>query len=60
MEEWEHHVIKRANGRGFDSYCGVYLKGGFYLLDKEHAIGCAEQDTRVQPCPKCYEIIRSK
>ena len=58
LKEWENHVIKSANGRGFDSYCGVYLSmPGFYLMDKEHAIGCVNQDTRVQPCPRCYEEI---
>jgi len=58
LEEWECHVSKSGKGAG-KSYCGVDIGWGvFYMADKEQAIACIKQETRIQPCPECYKKIK--
>lgn len=60
MKEYEHHVNKDGK-RGGVSYCGKKLDWSeYYLIDAEHAIGCVNQETRIQPCQQCYKKIKDE
>jgi hypothetical protein len=56
MKEWEKHVAKE---KGL-AYCGAKISWfDWHLQDIEHAKSCVEQDTRIQPCPKCWKQINN-
>ena len=59
VNEWEHHVIKVDKPLRV-SYCGVKIGIEFALVDAQHAKQCVEQQTRIQPCPKCWKEIENE
>lgn len=51
-----HHVIKTGSTRGkSESYCGRTLWTHDMGITLEHAIGCIEAGTYLQPCKKCMK-----
>lgn len=55
LEEWQAHVISASDHR--KSYCGLYV-AGWVFQDADHARRSVEQNTRVQPCPECWDAIQ--
>lgn len=58
LEDWQAHVTKDKSDPLRVSWCGVATSGTFALTDAEHAKGCVEQETWVQPCPACWAAIQ--
>jgi hypothetical protein len=59
MEDWELHVVKDMSDSFGTSWCGVKLGSvDFGLQGADHAKLCVEKDTRTQPCPACWNLIK--
>jgi len=65
------HIIKPKDGGelpgcrdsaySWSAYCGHKFKAfESFLADPEHAKGCIDRESYVQPCKKCYSIIRKE
>lgn len=58
LEMWEHHVVVEDNAVPKVAWCGAHIHPfEFRFIDVEHAKGCVEGNTWVQPCPACWEAI---
>jgi hypothetical protein len=56
MKEGQKHIRKKNDPNV--SYCGANIYLEFALLDLEHAEGCIETESRIQPCPKCLKLAK--
>lgn len=57
LEEWEHHVIDEQFRNVNHSLCGVFVRPKDMPIQLAHAKRCIEQNTRLQPCPKCMKAV---
>ncbi len=54
MEDWQKHVLK--DGKQY--YCGATPEWHEWSFqDKQHALNSVDQDSLLQPCTSCIEII---
>lgn len=64
LEEWQHHIVKDPPRPGDGSsrclaLCGeMILEWEWAFVNIDHAKTSVEKNDRLQPCPKCWELVK--